>query len=714
MSVDIDHSPVHVESVVRQRQTQQFRVLSTRPYASQSISPQLDRSSLMNSWEAAPPGCVSTYVDATGTTNSLQRTDSESSFYTPGIEEHALDELRATAIAGNDISSSCLYATGLVAQAAGKYGPLSSSLVCFTLYLFQNIYSEVFSALPMNGGTYTALLNTTSKGAAALAAILSTLSYTATAVTSAASAAEYVHHEWEVMSTEVITISILGFFALLTLLGIKDSANTATFFFLLHLAIMCGVLVSSFVFVIRDGGQILRNSFNSTSQAANPHGNIPANLFYGFCSALLGVTGFETSSNYIEEQKKGVFPKTLFNMWLAITLLNPALSVLAMGVIPIEQLVSESNYCLASMAQLSVGDWFRMVVVFDAALVLSGAVLTAYVGIVGLHRRLALDRVMPAFFLRTNKLRGTNHVIILSFCGLTVSLRLLVSDMDTLGGVYAISFLAVMILFCISNICLKLKRERLKRSPITSPWVVVVAAFLVSAGCFGNLVKSPLNAQYFLLYFIVFAAIVLATRLQVPILRFIARLTISGLPRGEQEATGEHSITAIPEVDSENLTVPLHNNHRFSLTSRISLACQNYVNDIRNCPVVFFTKTASLHTINKAVEYVMDNENSNKIKIVHFFGAGLQDIALDRDGLPGNATERDFIRVLEHECSIIDRLYPKLTIDLLLVHGQFQPIFVDQLSTHLGILKNFMLMTCPGDSFPHRLGQFGGVRVVTH
>jgi hypothetical protein len=30
--------------------------------------------------------------------------------------------------------------------------------------------------------------------------------------------------------------------------------------------------------------------------------------------AMLGVTGFETSANFVEEQKPGVYPRTLRNM----------------------------------------------------------------------------------------------------------------------------------------------------------------------------------------------------------------------------------------------------------------------------------------------------------------------------------------------------------------------------------------------------------------
>ena len=37
----------------------------------------------------------------------------------------------------------------------------------------------------------------------------------------------------------------------------------------------------------------------------------PVALVAGFCTAILGVTGFESSANFIEEQKKGVYPKSV-------------------------------------------------------------------------------------------------------------------------------------------------------------------------------------------------------------------------------------------------------------------------------------------------------------------------------------------------------------------------------------------------------------------
>ena len=88
-----------------------------------------------------------------------------------------LNELQATAICGNDISSSCLYVAALTITYAGQYAWISLIIVGLVLFLFRKIYGEVVGALPLNGGAYNVLLNTTSKSTASFAACLTILSY---------------------------------------------------------------------------------------------------------------------------------------------------------------------------------------------------------------------------------------------------------------------------------------------------------------------------------------------------------------------------------------------------------------------------------------------------------------------------------------------------------------------------------------------------------
>ncbi len=106
-------------------------------------------------------------------------------------QQHTLGQLSATAICGNDITSSCLYVSALAIAISGRWAPVALLMVSGILYLYRSIYAEVVGALPLNGGAYNALLNTTSKFRASLAACLTILSYMATAVISANEAIHY-------------------------------------------------------------------------------------------------------------------------------------------------------------------------------------------------------------------------------------------------------------------------------------------------------------------------------------------------------------------------------------------------------------------------------------------------------------------------------------------------------------------------------------------
>ncbi len=51
-------------------------------------------------------------------------------------------------------------------------------------------------------------------------------------------------------------------------------------------------------------------------------------------------------------------------------------------------------------------------------------------------------------------------------------------------------------------------------------------------------------------------------------------------------------------------------------------------------------------------------------------------------------------------------------IDFLAVQGEFCPELIESLSRRLGVPKNYMFIGTPGDRFPHRSEDFGGVRVI--
>ncbi len=70
-------------------------------------------------------------------------------------------------------------------------------------------------------------------------------------------------------------------------------------------------------------------------------------------------------------------------------------------------------------------------------------------------------------------------------------------DIETLAGVYTISFLGVMALFAIGNMLLKKTRSRL-RTDVRASWpVVFLALCAVIAGLVGNIVMRPEDVPIF-------------------------------------------------------------------------------------------------------------------------------------------------------------------------------------------------------------------------
>jgi amino acid transporter len=577
-----------------------------------------------------------------------------------GSREHRLGQLRATAICGNDITSSCLYVSALCALYAGPLAPVALAIVAAVLFLFRRIYAEVGSALPLNGGAYNVLLNTTSKAKASLAACLTLLSYIATAVISANEAMHYAHNLWHGMNIFWATVVLLGLFALLNLMGITESSVVALGIFVVHILTLSVLVVFSGVVVLQDAA-----TFTANWKLPAP-GGLGRGLFFGFSAAMLGISGFESSANFIEEQQPGVFQKTLRNMWIAVAFFNPVISLLSLGLVPLADFPAHREDLLAHMGWLSAGPLLRWWVSLDAVLVLSGAVLTSYVGVIGLVRRMSLDRCLPQVLLHENRWRETNHWIIVAFFGLCCSiLAITQGDVQVLGGVYTLSFLGVMGLFAFGNMLLKVSRGRLPRAERASWPAVVVALGAVCAGIVGNVLLNPTNVKIFAAYFTVTVAVVAVMFLRIQILKVIL-------------FTSRAVVEKVRDINSW-----------------ISKQVIGKIDQISSQAVVFFTRGDNAANLNRAALYVRSNEQTKWLKVVHVYQR-LEDI-------PPN---------LGDDLRQIDRLYPELRIDFVSVQGTFGPELIERLSRRMGVPKNYMFIGCPGDRFPHNIAELGGVRLI--
>ncbi|OWZ16475.1 hypothetical protein PHMEG_0009732 [Phytophthora megakarya] len=339
-------------------------------------------------------------------------------------KEH-LGEWPSTAICGNDILASVLYSSGIVAAKAGKLTPLAQAFVAFVLYLFRSIYEEAVTAIPLNGGSYNVLLNTTSKKTAAVAATLGIISYLATGVVSGTSALRYLDTQVDV-SVVPGTVGLLFAFAMLSIVGIAESATVALGIFIAHVATLTLLSGFSLYYAMQHPDifwQNMKTDFPDVNVAGEViKGNLLTGIFYGYSSAMLGITGFETSAQFVEEQA-------------------PVLPLEGPGGI-----YDDKNVVLATMGRVVAGKWLESWVSIDAFVVLAGGVLTSLV-------------------------------------------ILLHADATVLAGVFTFAFLGVMALFAFGCMLLKLKREDIPRDVHAPWWSCIFGLVMVLLGLLGNLLE---------------------------------------------------------------------------------------------------------------------------------------------------------------------------------------------------------------------------------
>ncbi|KAI7862731.1 amino acid permease-domain-containing protein [Spinellus fusiger] len=617
--------------------------------------------SLNNAWEFA--GWGSTYY--------MEIEDSDIvHFHSDRESKHLIGQWRATSIAGNDLIASVLYSIGPCVLQAGKYAPISMLLVALLMYPMKRIITEVATSLPLNGGCYNAMLNTTSKTMASLAACIAILDYLATCVVSASTASAYLAAEVtlpDIFSAFTLTIVILIVFSIICILGLRESSTLTLSIFILHAITMAVVMVASIVMWIRQGNGVLIDNWNTP----DPEGTSPLRMiFNGFCIGLLGVTGFESAENYIEEMKPNAFPKVMNNMFSFLFIINAPMTLLVVAIVPVSIIQTNSAIAVSVLGQYAVGNqhWLRIWIMVDAVIVLCAGVLTGLIGAIGLVQRMAGDRILPQLFLIRNRWTGSYQYIVLTFLILSITLYAIVKgDTTSLSGVFAVAFLASLATFAAVAILMRYKRGRLARTVKVHLLTAVATLGVLLSSLIGNIIIEPSIAEYFVIYFCVVFLVVWTMLKRLQLLKLCYWL-----------------------FSQETFFC------RFSsLSNKVELFFQSNIKKIRSQPCVFFLKTDEPHIMNKAIQYIKKNEDSGHIKFVHIYER-VQDIP----------------EQIETHHRTLDEVYPKIQIDLIFIQGKFDPATVDAISRQLDIPKSFMFIACPSIHFEHGFGAFEGVRII--
>jgi hypothetical protein len=189
---------------------------------------------------------------------------------------------------------------------------------------------------------------------------------------------------------------------------------------------------------------------------------------------------------------------------------------------------------------------------------------------------------------------------------------------------------------------------------------------LVCVGIIGNLVLNPESAFIFFAYYAVTLGLVLFLLTRTSLLRFI--------------------LIALNE-STESL--------KSSKMSQFNDYIVHLISKLNSFPVVYFSRGDNLASLNEAVQYVIKNEQTHHLTICHIYK--------EMNEIPES---------LARQIKIVDQLYPKLKVDLILIKGVFGQDLIDSIAEHLNVAKNRMFIGSPSGKFPHRIDDLGGVRLI--
>lgn len=577
------------------------------------------------------------------------------------IKRHVkLNQWFATAICGNDILSSTFYVSGIAIAFAGVFAPFILLFIGVVLFFYKSVYTEVVEALPTNGGAYNCLLNASSKTFASVAGTLTLLSYVATAVISGKTAIAYLHAIVKIPIIPV-TIGLLLFFALLVISGIKDSAKVALAIFGFHIVVLVAFVIFGGVYYVQHGiTHFMQNITSTKVLIASVGGLVPA-LFFGFSTSLLGVSGYESSANFVEEQAPGVFRKTLRNMLIGVAIFNPLTALVALNVLPFHVIVTSKDFLLADVAQVMGGTVFQYIVVIDAFLVLAGAVLTAFVGVSGLIFRMTTDGCFPNFIGKENKKGSYPYIISLFFLLCTSILLITKGDLLSLAGVYTIAFLSVMSMFALGNLIMRETRTELKRT-YHAPLLFVMLAFGATvAGVFGNIRIAPQNIEYFAVYFVPAMTVVFLFLKLDWFFQFLLRFT--------------------------------------KYLRRIDDLVLKHFEDLTSGRFVVF-----IHHVNRLyeiLEYINTNETGRNIVLIHC----------------NNGNKEQYEKSLHELKEVLPSLqkagaFPHFHITVVYKNKPFSPELIQEAAREFKVRTNRILIGSIHEEHPFAYDELGGVRII--
>jgi amino acid transporter len=326
----------------------------------------------------------------------------------------------------------------------------------------------------------------------------------------------------------VVMLAPLLLLYLLNNEGLKESVRVSKTIFLVNLVVMGITITLGVVHLLLHGGHF--ESFvqgvassevqvaatevvgrvdglgdpEAADHAAEAHsmiGGLPGFATLGFAllpaalgTSILGASGVESVMNIPEELETPRQDVRKIYMWMLATLLavGGSLSLLVFTVLPPETLVGSVGFLLAALGNTVVtgvtgsetlGSFWNVVIVANAALMLIGATNTAFAGARGLWLTMARDNLMPRSTLVPNSRGAFSRINLLMLLAIFVLAWEGGADVEVLERWYGATFGLVMISGVIAFILLR-KFKAADRREYVAPLNVTVGGLRLPIGAF--------------------------------------------------------------------------------------------------------------------------------------------------------------------------------------------------------------------------------------
>ena len=120
------------------------------------------------------------------------------------------------------------------------------------------------------------------------------------------------------------------------------------------------------------------------------------------------------------------------------------------------------------------------------------------------------------------------------------------------------------------------------------------------------------------------------------------------------------------------------------------------ITDITDQRVVLFTRFVSLSRLHAAFNYIVRNESSRSVVVIHLYSN------------PESNESED----LKKSLKTIQDIFPELRVELDVRQGKFGPQMIDEVSREFDVAKNNIFIGAPEEKHSFSIQDLGGVRVI--